>query len=69
MTDHLNCKKCGYKQYDPGTVESYKERYPDMECHDIPYICGACLEHELDKDALYDAMREKYDDIKTKCTL
>ena len=44
MTEHLNCKKCGYKQYDPGTVAAYRERYLGMECHDIPYICGACME-------------------------
>lgn len=38
----LVCKKCGYKQYDDETIESYKKDYPNMEIHDIPYICGAC---------------------------
>lgn len=62
MTDYLVCKKCGYKQYDPEIVAVYKERYPDMEPHDIPYICGACEDLGIDADAIYDEMREKYDD-------
>ncbi len=38
----LVCKKCGYKQYDQQTIDSLKERFPDIEEHDIPYYCGAC---------------------------
>ena len=46
MTDHLTCKRCGYKQYDPGTIAVFRDRYPDTEDHDIPYVCGACLDEE-----------------------
>jgi len=62
MTDHLTCKNCGYKQYDPEVISVYKERYPDTELHDIPYICGACTDSGIDKDTIYNEMRDKYDD-------
>ena len=45
----LVCKKCGYKQYDEETIKGYKEVYPTMEEHDIPYICGACGEQHLEE--------------------
>lgn len=41
----LVCKICGYKQYDEETIKAYKEEYPDMEEHDIPYECGACMDN------------------------
>ena len=41
----LVCKKCGYKQYDDETIEVMKQRFPDLEEHDIPYICGACIDN------------------------
>ena len=62
MSEHLNCKKCGYKQYDPDTIATYRKCYPDMECHDIPYLCGACVDQEQNKDDIYDEMCERYDD-------
>ena len=45
----LVCKKCGYKQYDDDTIECFKGEYPDMEEHDIPYVCGACQDDEENK--------------------
>ena len=44
MSEHLTCKQCGYKQYDEETIQSFKNSYPDMEVHDMPYTCGACLD-------------------------
>lgn len=60
MTEHLNCKRCGYKQYDKDVIDVFRKQYPDMELHDIPYICGACMDNM--KDELFDRMRDKYDD-------
>ena len=53
----LVCKICGYKQYDEETIEIVKNKYPDMEEHDIPYYCGACQDNN---DLLEDlAMEQK----------
>lgn len=46
MMEHLTCKRCGYKQYDEGTIAELRKRYPDMEPHDISYLCGACMDNE-----------------------
>lgn len=51
MTEHLTCKICGYKQYDPQTVQVYRERFPGIPEHDIPYTCGACLDQEENEEA------------------
>lgn len=40
--DHLTCNICGYKQYDPECVKSYKQANPNTDVTDIYYICGAC---------------------------
>lgn len=45
----LVCKVCGYKQYDNETIQEFKKIYPDMEEHDIPYICGACMDSDLEE--------------------
>lgn len=42
----LVCKRCGYKQHDTGTVLMYKTRYPGIPAHDIPYLCGACMDQD-----------------------
>ncbi len=42
----LVCKKCGYKQYDEETIAAMKAEYPDIEEHDISYVCGACQNEE-----------------------
>lgn len=42
----LVCKKCGYKQYDDATISAMQARYPGVEEHDIPYLCGACMDEE-----------------------
>lgn len=42
----LVCKKCGYKQHDEQTIKVFNEKYPNTCNHDIPYICGACLDNE-----------------------
>ena len=44
----LVCKKCGYKQYDDETIEAMKKEFPDLEEHDIPYYCGACMDEDDD---------------------
>ena len=48
----LVCERCGYKQYDEQTIRSYKEKYPDTDAHDIPYVCGACMDTEEDDEAI-----------------
>ena len=49
--DHyLRCKKCGYKQFDQDTVNSFKERFPNMCSYDIPYYCGACQDTANDEE-------------------
>lgn len=48
----LVCERCGYKQYDEQTIQSYKEKYPDTDAHDIPYVCGACMDTEEDDEAI-----------------
>ena len=40
----LVCMYCGYKQYDEGTILCFKKQYPGLEEHDIPYVCGACMD-------------------------
>lgn len=42
----LVCKNCGYKQYDDETVEAMKKIFANLEEHDIPYYCGACMDNE-----------------------
>ncbi len=39
----LVCKKCGYKQTDEETLRELNKRFPELEEHDIPYYCGACM--------------------------
>lgn len=46
----LICKVCGYKQTDEETLKVFKQRFPDMEEHDIPYYCGACLDNATDEE-------------------
>lgn len=53
----LICKICGYKQSDDDTVEYFKEKFPGMEEHDIPYYCGACLNNMSDEE--YDAAKDE----------
>lgn len=40
----LVCMYCGYKQHDEDTIRSFKKQYPGLEEHDIPYVCGACMD-------------------------
>ena len=40
----LVCMYCGYKQHDEGTIRCFKKQYPGLEEHDIPYVCGACMD-------------------------
>lgn len=61
----LVCKKCGYKQYNEETIKIYKNTYPSIAEHDIPYVCGACQDQE-DKEMNYQeqikkAVQEFYD--------
>ena len=44
----LVCKKCGYKQTDDETVHEMTAIFPDLEEHDIPYYCGACMDESPD---------------------
>lgn len=46
----LVCKRCGYKQYDDETIEVMKKRFPDLDEHDIPYYCGACMDNASDDE-------------------
>ena len=48
----LVCKKCGYKQYDEVTIEYQKKIFPDIEEHDIPYYCGACMDNAISDEYL-----------------
>ena len=41
----LVCKKCGYKQHDDEAILEFKKQFPDLEEHDIPYCCGACMDN------------------------
>lgn len=45
----LVCKRCGYKQYDDATVAELKKIFPNLEEHDIPYYCGACMDEDGDE--------------------
>ncbi len=47
----LVCKICGYKQTDEETVQSMTEKFPNLEEHDIPYYCGACMDSAEDGPA------------------
>lgn len=38
----LVCNYCGYKQFDPVTIDSYARLSPNIPFHDIPYMCPAC---------------------------
>ena len=53
----LVCKKCGFKQSHYETVLEMKERFPDLETHDIPYYCGACMDTAISYEYL-DMMHE-----------
>ena len=46
----LVCKKCGYKQYDAETIKYQKKIHRDIEEHDIPYYCGACLDEASEQE-------------------
>ena len=48
----LVCKKCGYKQYDEETIEHQKKTFPDVEEHDIPYYCGACMDEAGEQERI-----------------
>ena len=50
----LICRICGYKQYDEDTILAYRKKIPCFEEHDIPYVCGACLETNEDEARNYD---------------
>lgn len=45
----LVCKRCGYKQYDDATAAELKKIFPNLEEHDIPYYCGACMDEDDDE--------------------
>ena len=53
----LVCKKCGYKQYDEETISEMKKIFPELEEHDIPYYCGACVDAAISYEYL-DMMHE-----------
>lgn len=55
----LVCKVCGYEQKDEEILKAFKQRFPDMEEHDIPYYCGACLDNATDEE-----YRHMLDDMK-----
>lgn len=46
----LVCKKCGYKQYNEECIQSFKEKFSNLEEHDIPYYCGACQDTATDEE-------------------
>ena len=46
----LVCKKCGYKQGDEETIIEMKKIFPQLEEHDIPYYCGACMDEASEED-------------------
>ena len=46
----LVCKICGYKQHNEECIESFKEKFPNLEEHDIPYYCGACQDNATDEE-------------------
>ena len=56
----LVCKKCGYKQHDEETIAELKKIFPDLEEHDIPYCCGACMD-EVSEDDEYTPSAESGD--------
>ncbi len=58
----LVCKRCGYKQYDEGTIDTLKSRFPGMKTHDIPYCCGACVDNASDED--YEEIEQEMSGIK-----
>ena len=56
----LVCKECGYKNYDDETIAELKKVFPNMEEHDIPYSCGACLDSANDgENGLAEAIRKE----------
>ena len=48
----LVCKRCGYKQHDVETINYQKKIFPNLEEHDIPYYCGACLDEVSDLERI-----------------
>ena len=46
----LICKECGYKQSDIETIKEFKKRFPNLEEHDIPYYCGACMDNASEQE-------------------
>jgi len=51
VDDCLVCKMCGYKQYDEGTIQAFRRKYPGMDVFDMPYYCGACMDcYDIDSD-------------------
>lgn len=45
-SEYLVCAKCGCEQEDNGIVLMYKVKYPGMQTHHIPYVCGACMDNK-----------------------
>lgn len=53
----LVCKKCGYKQNDDETILVFRKLFPNIETHDIPYYCGACMDNADDDE--YELMQKQ----------
>lgn len=49
----LVCKKCGYKQNDMKTIKILFKKFPQLEEHDIPYYCGACMDEASEQEYSY----------------
>lgn len=48
MIDHLNCNRCGYKQYDEETIRNHIYFVGDED----DYLCAACLDNPEDGEFL-----------------
>lgn len=46
----LICKKCGYKQNDFDTINFIKKRFLNIDEHNIPYYCGACVDNATNEE-------------------
>ena len=64
----LVCKKWGYKQHDDATIAVMKSRFSELEEHDIPYFCGACMDKATDEE-YEEYLAEMLNGSKPQCPL
>jgi len=57
---HINCNKCGYKQYDEETIKSHCNKTGERD--EIgSYICGACMDTDSHRIRIDKFSREELD--------